>query len=191
MIKINNIKLSKYLSYILRHKPEDIGLTLDSSGWASTKELISKINSNGKYKITMSILEEIVRTDDKQRYAFNDDKSRIRANQGHSFVTKIQYTATTPPEFLYHGTSTAMLDTICRDGIKPMKRQYVHLSEDLDTAFKVGKRHGNPVVIIINARALSDNGTNFYLADNGVWLTDYIGPNDLFGFSYPVLNCNE
>lgn len=163
-------KLSVFISLILRHKPDTIGIQLDEHGWANVEELLCGINNSGR-KIDMEILEEIVRTDNKQRYSFNEDKTLIRANQGHSIPVDVELEAHQPPQFLYHGTASRFVDLIMQDGLKPMSRLYVHLSSDMETARKVGERHGNPVILKIHSGEMHDNGTEFYLSKNGVWLT--------------------
>lgn len=135
-------KLSIFISLVLRHNPDAAGITLDEHGWANVEELINGINSTGR-KIDMTILEEIVRTDNKQRYSFNADKSLIRANQGHSIPVDVELTEQEPPEFLYHGTADRFLESIMVEGLKPMSRIYVHLSKDIKTAKKLGKDMGN------------------------------------------------
>lgn len=162
-------KLSVFISLILRHKPETIGIQLDEHGWANVNELISGISSTGR-KINMEILEEIVRTDNKQRYSFNEDKTLIRANQGHSIPVDVELKEQQPPQILYHGTASRFLDSIMQDGLKPMSRLYIHLSSDMETAMKVGKRHGEPVVLKINSEEMCNDGIKFYLSENGVWL---------------------
>ena len=119
----------------------------------------------------MEMLEEIVRTDDKQRYSFNEDKTMIRANQGHSIPVDVELESVEPPEFLYHGTSQKYIDSIEKQGLISKSRLYVHLSKDEETAINVGKRHGNPVVLIINSRQMFEDGFSFYKSVNGVWLT--------------------
>ena len=166
-------KLSVFISLILRHQPETIGITLDEHGWATVDELINGINKSGR-KIDMKTLEEIVRTDEKGRYSFSEDKTLIRANQGHSIPVDVELKETVPPDILYHGTATRFLDTIKRDGIRSMSRLYVHLSQDLETARKVGSRHGKSVVLEINAKQMVNDGCKFYLSENGVWLTKFI-----------------
>lgn len=163
-------KLSVFISLILRHKPETIGIQLDEHGWANIDELINGINNSGR-KINMEILEEIVRTDNKQRYSFNENKTLIRANQGHSVPVDVELKEQQPPKVLYHGTASRFLDSIIQDGLKPMSRLYVHLSSDMETAMKVGKRHGEPVVLKINTEGMYNDGIKFYLSENGVWLT--------------------
>ena len=166
-------KLSVFISLILRHKPSEIGIALDEHGWANVKELIVGINNSGR-KIDMEVLEEIVRTDNKGRYSFNENKTLIRANQGHSIPVDIEFKEVVPPDILYHGTATKSLDSIKQQGIKSMSRLYVHLSEDLETAIKVGDRHGKCVVLVVDTKKMSNNGIKFYLSENGVWLTKYI-----------------
>ena len=170
---MNIEKLGKFISLILRHKPEEIGITLDEHGWAKTKDLINGINKSGR-KIDIEILEEIVRTDNKQRYSFNEDKTKIRANQGHSIPVKVELKELEPPATLYHGTATKSLEGIQKQGIKSMSRLYVHLSKDFETAKQVGYRHGECVVLLINAERMYKDGLKFYLSENGVWLTEYI-----------------
>ncbi len=160
---------SKFISLILRHKPEVIGITLDDHGWADTKELIEGVNKT--HPLTMEMLEEIVRTDAKQRYSFNEDKTRIRANQGHSIPVDADLTETEPPETLYHGTGEKSVPSIEKQGLRPMSRLYVHLSKDAATARTVGSRHGKPVVYIVLAGEMHRDGYPFFLSANGVWLT--------------------
>lgn len=170
---MNKDKLSKFLSLILRHKPSEIGITLDEHGWANVNELIEGINSSGRV-INMELLEEIVKTDNKGRYSFNEDKTLIRANQGHSIPVDVELKESIPPDVLYHGTATKFIDSIKKQGIKSMSRLYVHLSKDLDTAVKVGSRHGKCVVLKIDAKKMFKDGIKFYLSENGVWLTKYV-----------------
>ena len=160
---------SKYLSLILRHKPEAIGITLDEHGWANVDELIAGIAKT--HDCDMDILEEIVRTDEKQRYSFNEDKTLIRANQGHSIPVDVELEEAVPPEELWHGTGEKYVKSIDGQGLIPKGRLYVHLSKDRDTAVKVGGRHGKPVLYIVKAGDMSRDGCPFYLSKNGVWLT--------------------
>lgn len=166
-------RLSIFISLILRHKPDVIGITLDEHGWANVKELIDGINGSGR-TINMEMLEEIVRTDNKGRYSFNESKELIRANQGHSVKVNVELKEAKPPDILYHGTATKFLDNIKHQGIRSMSRLYVHLSKDLNTAISVGSRHGKCVVLIVDTKRMSDDGQRFYLSENGVWLTEYI-----------------
>ena len=163
---------SKFISLILRHKPEEIGITLDEHGWANVDELISGISKTRPF--SMADLEEIVRTDEKQRYSFNEDKTLIRANQGHSIPVDVELKPVEPPVYLYHGTGEKYVASINEKGILPKSRLYVHLSEDYDTAMKVGSRHGKPVVFRIWADKMHRAGFVFYKSVNGVWLTKVV-----------------
>ena len=160
---------SKYISLILRHKPETIGITLDEHGWANVYELIEGVNKT--HPLTMDTLEEIVRTDEKQRYSFNEDKTLIRANQGHSIPVDVELEEVRPPRYLYHGTGEKYVSSIDEQGLIPKSRLYVHLSEDIETAIRVGTRHGKPVVYRVLADRMSDDGMVFYKSVNDVWLT--------------------
>lgn len=162
-------RLSKYISLILRHKPEVIGITLDKHGWAEVDKLIEGISKD--YEINMEILEEIVQTDEKQRYSFNEDRTLIRANQGHSIPVDVELEEKEPPEYLWHGTGLKYTDSIDKSGLIPKSRLYVHLSADTDTAVKVGSRHGKPVIYRILSGEMYRQGYLFYLSENGVWLT--------------------
>ena len=163
-------KLSVFISLVLRHKPEAANITLDEHGWANVEELLKGINNTGRM-INKEILEKIVVTDNKQRYSFNQDKTLIRANQGHSVHVDVELKEQEPPEFLYHGTATKFHDSIMSEGLKPMSRLYVHLSRGIDTALKVGKRHGNPIILKICSGDMYRDGYKFYLSENSVWLT--------------------
>lgn len=160
---------SKFISLILRHKPEVIGITLDEHGWANVWELIAGIRQ--KQFFDMEMLEEIVRTDNKQRYSFNEDKTLIRANQGHSIPVDEELPVEEPPEYLYHGTGQKYVESIDKAGLIPKSRLYVHLSGDTETAVEVGKRHGRPVVYRIRSSQMQKDGYVFYRSVNGVWLT--------------------
>ena len=161
--------LSKFISLILRHKPETIGIALDEHGWADVKELIEGINKS--HPLTMEVLEEIVAEDEKQRYSFNEDKTKIRANQGHSVQVDVELEEKEPPKILYHGTGEKYVTSIEENGLIPKSRLYVHLSKDVETAFKVGSRHGRPVVYTVDSSRMYEDGYHFYLSANGVWLT--------------------
>ena len=154
---------------ILRHKPEAINIQLDEHGWANVKDLIEGVSES--YDFNMSMLEEIVRTDEKQRYSFNEDKTLIRANQGHSIPVDVELKEAIPPEFLWHGTAKKYVDSINAIGLIPKSRLYVHLSKDIETAITVGKRHGKVVIYQVASKQMYDNGYKFYLSKNGVWLT--------------------
>ncbi len=163
-------KLSVFISLVLRHNPDAAGITLDEHGWADVEDLLAGINATGR-RIDRVALEEIVRTDNKQRYSFNEDKTLIRANQGHSIPVDVELKEQEPPEFLYHGTADRFLESIMSQGLKPMSRLYVHLSRDAETAYKVGQRHGKPVILKVHTGQMSRDGFQFYLSENGVWLT--------------------
>lgn len=170
---MNEIELSKFISLILRHKPEIINIKLDDNGWADVEVLINGINKKD-FNINMGILESIVETNNKQRFAFNDNKTKIRANQGHSIAVDVELEELIPPDILYHGTSKRFLENILKDGITKQNRNHVHLSANVDTALIVGKRHGNPIVLKINSKQMSNDGIKFYKSKNNVWLTDYV-----------------
>ena len=172
------IQLSRFLSLVLRHKPETIGLILDPNGWGEVDLLIKGVNRSGRY-ITCEILEEIVASDDKQRYIFSTDKKKIRASQGHSIAVDLGLQPVAPPNFLYHGTALNFVARIQKEGLNPRSRQYVHLSTDLETAITVGLRHGQPVVFTILARQMYETGQSFYLSENNVWLTSHVEPKYL------------
>ena len=161
--------LGKYISLILRHKPEAIGITLDEHGWADVKELLEGISKTRR--ITFEELDEIVRTNNKQRYSFNGDKTKIRANQGHSVNVDVELKKLAPPDFLYHGTASKFAASILKQGLLPGTRLYVHLSSDKDTALNVGSRHGKPIVFLVDSRRMSADGISFFKSENGVWLT--------------------
>lgn len=163
---------SRYISLILRHKPETIGITLDEHGWANVDELIAGVSRT--HPLTMELLEEIVRTDEKQRYSFNGDKTLIRANQGHSIPVDVELPRLEPPAVLYHGTGQKYVPSIDRQGLLPKSRLYVHLSADEDTAVKVGRRRGTPIVYMVQAGKMSSDGYPFYRSVNGVWLTEKV-----------------
>ena len=167
----SNKKLSKFLSLVLRHEPGAAGIQLDEHGWADVKELIQGVNGTGR-KLDERILKESVLTNDKQRFSFNSDGTKIRANQGHSHNVDVELKETIPPDLLYHGTATRFLGSIlnAKEGLRPGSRLYVHLSKDYDTAIKVGTRHGVPVVLKVDARQMRKDGYVFYLSENGVWL---------------------
>lgn len=160
---------SKFISLILRHKPETIGITLDEHGWANVDELISGIAKT--HPIDMAILEQIVAEDEKQRYSFNEDKTLIRANQGHSIPVDVELEEKQPPELLYHGTGEKHVSSINEQGLIPKSRLYVHLSKDEETAVKVGQRHGKPVIYKVKSGEMYNDGYKFFRSVNGVWLT--------------------
>ncbi len=163
---------SKYIALILRHKPETIGITLDEHGWADVSELIAGINKT--HNLDMEGLERIVAEDEKQRYSFNEDKTLIRANQGHSIPVDVELKMEVPPESLYHGTATKYEDAIDLEGLIPKSRLYVHLSGDEETAQKVGIRHGKLVMYKVKSGEMYKDGYEFFRSVNGVWLTKVV-----------------
>lgn len=157
---------SKYLSLLLRHKPEKENLHMDEHGWVLVEELMKLIS--------MEDLEDIVATDNKQRYSFNNDKTKIRANQGHSIPVDVELEEVEPPEFLYHGTGEKYLDSILEQGLLSKTRLYVHLSSNIEIALNVGKRHGKPVVLKVHTKEMYKDGIKFYLSKNKVWLVSSV-----------------
>ena len=172
------VRKSKFLSLILRHAPETIGLSLDANGWANVAEIIDRAPSQNMH-YTRDEINEIVATNEKRRFALNSDGTKIRASQGHSIAVDVELPVLTPPEQLYHGTAIRHLASIQATGLRPGNRNHVHLSADRETAIKVGQRHGKPVVLTVLAQALSEAGTPFYQSANGVWLVDAVPVNYL------------
>lgn len=170
MHKNEQVKTSKFLSYVLRHRPDSIGLTLDAQGWANIDQLLKCAEESGRV-LSRELLENVVRENDKQRFSFNEDQTCIRANQGHSLSIDLALEPLVPPANLYHGTAARFLDSIREQGLLRRNRQYVHLSIDEVTAVKVGQRHGEPVVLVINAAGMDKAGYPFFQSENGVWLT--------------------
>lgn len=167
------VPISKFLSLVLRHQPEQIELRLDKGGWADVEELILK--SQKRFPLSRALLEEVVRKNDKKRFSFSADGKRIRANQGHSLQhVRLDISPSTPPQILYHGTARRFLDSILEVGLMPQGRQHVHLSIDAKAAMKVGRRHGDPIVLRVAANRLVSSGHVFYLSENGVWLTSHV-----------------
>jgi putative RNA 2'-phosphotransferase len=164
---------SKFLSYVLRHAPDSIGLALDGEGWANTADLLAKANASGT-PIDEATLHKIVAESDKKRFTLSEDGLRIRAAQGHSLAVDLGKPAIEPPAQLFHGTATRFLDAILREGLRPGSRQQVHLSADLQTAQAVGQRHGKPAILSVDAALMFAGGHKFYQADNGVWLIDAV-----------------
>ena len=161
--------VSKFISLILRHRPEAIGITLDEHGWADVSELIEGVSKT--HHLDMQTLEEIVRSDSKQRYSFSEDKRLIRANQGHSIPVDVELDRLDPPDILFHGTGKKYMNSIEKEGLLPKGRLYVHLSKDTKTAKTVGARHGTPIVYKVRSGAMARDGYEFFLSKNGVWLT--------------------
>ena len=178
MAGMQNKQLSKYLSLVLRHQPQALGIQLDQEGWAVVDELLQKMQQKGM-QVDLPKLQEVVATNDKQRFAFNPDGTKIRASQGHSILVELGLLPMTPPALLYHGTAKQHIDPILKEGLQRRNRQYVHLSTDIATAMKVGQRHGQPVVLLVKSGRMHELGYHFYLSANGVWLTDSVPPQFL------------
>ena len=175
---IDDVKLSKFLSLVLRHQPEAIGLALDGQGWAGIDDLIAKANAAGT-RFGREDLLRVVAESDKKRFSLSADIDRIRAAQGHSVSVELGLAAQEPPPVLYHGTATRFVEAILSEGLKPQARQQVHLSSDDATAQRVGQRHGKPHIFKVNAGGMHAKGFKFFRADNGVWLTDHVPPEFL------------
>jgi putative RNA 2'-phosphotransferase len=171
-------KTSKFLSLILRHKPETIGLTMDSAGWAAVEELLEACEQH-EVPLSREELEAVVATNDKQRFAYSEDGRRIRANQGHSVKVELGYQPDEPPEFLYHGTVERFLPSIRAKGLLKGQRHHVHLSPDITTAAKVGRRRGQPVILTVSSGQMYRAGYLFNQSANGIWLTDHVPPQYL------------
>jgi len=169
------IRTSKFLSLILRHEPEQVGLQLDEAGWVAVDELLQAVNRHG-ISLAREQLDHIVATSEKKRFAFSDDGLRIRANQGHSVEVELGYAPATPPDLLYHGTPEKFVATIRREGLLKMQRHHVHLSADKATTLKVGARRGRPVLLTIRAGDMHPAGHVFYRSANNVWLVDHVPP---------------
>lgn len=158
-------RTSKFIALILRHDPAAAGITLDPQGWAVVDDLLRGA------KINRDELDEIVRTDNKGRYSYNESGTKIRANQGHSVNVNLGFVPVQPPSVLYHGTASRFIEAIMREGLTPQTRQHVHLSADFATAVTVGGRHGRPIVLIVDAEKMYNEDVEFYRSENGVWLT--------------------
>lgn len=171
-------KISKFLSLILRHAPQTVGLRLEENGWVNVEELITACARNGR-ALTFEELEEVVETNDKKRFSFDITGTKIRANQGHSVEVKIEFEKRTPPAILYHGTSEKNVRLILEKGLQKMKRHHVHLSPDTETARKVGTRHGKPAIFEIDTKAMIENNFEFFVSANGVWLIENVPPQFL------------
>lgn len=169
------VRLSKFMSLVLRHQPKLAGLTLDEGGWADVDMLLAAMQRKGMV-VDRALLERVVAENDKKRFSLSEDGKRIRANQGHSIPVDLGLPPLAPPELLYHGTARQYLASIRRDGLLKRKRHAVHLSPDAETAARVGQRHGEPVVLVIEAGKMAADGHLFYCSANGVWLTDHVPP---------------
>lgn len=174
------VSTSKFLSLVLRHRPEVIGLSLDEAGWADIDTLIRL--SQAHKPLTRALIEQVVEENSKQRFAISDDGRRIRANQGHSIEIELGLQPLAPPGLLYHGTATRFVEAIRREGLAKRSRQHVHLSADADTATAVGARHGQPAVLVVRAGEMAAVGHAFFRSENGVWLTDAV-PVEFIDFS--------
>lgn len=174
--KSRAVQISKFLSYVLRHNPGAAGVTHDAEGWVDVKELLAGAAGQGM-KISRAELDEVVATSDKQRFAFSADRQRIRASQGHSIEIDLGLRSIAPPEFLYHGTVARFVPSILKSGLKKKSRQYVHLSIDKETAQQVGARRGPAVILKVSAAAMYAGGHDFFLSENGVWLTERVPPD--------------
>lgn len=172
------VRISRFLSMVLRHQPDAVGITLDEGGWVDVDVLMAACAAKGR-RFSRATLDHVVATNNKQRFSFSADGRRIRANQGHSVEVDLGLAAAAPPDVLYHGTAAATLPAILREGLRPMARQDVHLSADQDTAVRVGARHGRPVVLEVDAAGLAAAGHTFRVSANGVWLTDRVPPERL------------
>lgn len=170
-------KISKFLSFVLRHKPDAINLKLDIHGWAEISELIEK--ASFERPLTVELIKQVVATNSKQRFSLSEDGQRIRANQGHSIGVDLDLSPKIPPPVLYHGTATRFLSSILEKGLQSGQRHHVHLSADVETATIVGQRHGKPVVLQVASGEMHLQGFVFFLSENGVWLIDSVPTNYL------------
>lgn len=168
-------RVSKFLSLVLRHQPETLGIHLDENGWTDVPVLLEKLNA-GHFAITFEDLKHVVDTNEKKRFAFNDDATRIRASQGHSVSVELDYTPQVPPAELYHGSAEGNVPSILASGLDKRSRHHVHLSADPKTAVAVGQRHGKPVVFTVASGRMHADGFVFFQSDNQVWLTDHVPP---------------
>ncbi len=166
-------KISKRLSLILRHKPESIGITLDENGWTDVDDLLEALNRNGA-RLTLEILETIVAENPKKRFEFDGSRTLIRARQGHSIEIDLGYNATTPPDLLYHGTAERFLESILSEGLTKQQRHHVHMSTDIPLMLEVARRRGKAALLEINAKQMQQDGHEFFVTENKVWLTDHV-----------------
>jgi putative RNA 2'-phosphotransferase len=166
------------MSYVLRHRPDTMGLELREGGWVGVDELLAAFKRSGKL-LSIDVLRRVVAENDKQRFEFSDDNSLIRARQGHSTEVDLQYESTTPPATLYHGTATSNLDAIFKDGLLKGRRHHVHLSTNRETMIQVATRHGKPVLLAVDAARMHAAGHEFFVTGNQVWLTEHVPPEYL------------
>lgn len=172
------VRFSKTLSYWLRHRPDEAGLTLDTAGWTSVDDVLGALGRAG-LPADIDALLRVVEENDKQRFELSPDLQRIRARQGHSVEIELDLAPVTPPTLLYHGTVDRFLDAIMAEGLRKMRRHHVHLSSTLETAQRVGARRGRAIVLEIDAATMSADGAIFFVTENGVWLTESVAPRYL------------
>ena len=172
------VRDSKFLSGVLRHNPGKIGVELDAAGWVDVEVLLAALKLRGR-RMGRSRLDYVVANNNKKRFEYDESGTRIRASQGHSVPVDLGYVASVPPETLYHGTATRSLDSIFGEGLRPGRRHHVHLSADVETATKVGSRHGKPAVLVVAAARMHEEGREFFRSTNGVWLTEHVAPEYL------------
>lgn len=174
---------SKFMSYVLRHNPDKYGMDMDKQGWVSAQQMLQVLILEG-HPTTLEKLKQLVSTNNKKRFEFSDDMLRIRASQGHSVKVDLGYKPQVPPDTLYHGTAERFEGSIAREGLKKQNRHHVHLSDNRDTAIAVGKRHGKPVLCLVNAKRMHEDGFSFTKSTNGVWLVDRVPTNYIIAFEY-------
>lgn len=172
------VRISKYLSRHLRHRPERIGLVLGPGGWVTVDDLLAAAAADG-FALTRAELVATVAENDKRRYEFDETGERIRASQGHSVDVDLGLPPATPPYVLFHGTVARHLPSIRRDGLRPQSRHDVHLSADEETAHRVGARRGEPVILRVDAARMVADGHVFRVSANGVWLVPAVPPEYL------------
>ncbi len=182
-MEANLVRLSKFISLVLRHNPDKIGLTLDENGWASVDELLFRAATKAGQHFDRSTLEQVVAQNDKKRFAFSADGQKIRASQGHSIAVDLALQPVSPPDVLYHGTAIRFQQSILEKGLIPGSRNHVHLSADVQTASMVGKRHGKLLIFTVKTREMEQDGFLFYLSENKVWLTEHVPTNYLVIYS--------
>lgn len=171
-------KISKQLSYVLRHRPDSVGLELEDGGWVCVDSLLAALARNGQM-VSHPVLERVVAENDKQRFEFSEDGLRIRARQGHSADVELGYAPAMPPDVLFHGTATRFLESILQQGLVKGRRHHVHMSTNRETMLQVGMRHGKPVLLAIDTKQMYEDGYEFFVTGNEVWLTDHVPPKYL------------
>lgn len=168
-----NDRLSVFLSLVLRHKPEVIGLALDNQGYLKLDDLIDGINKSGR-EVELQTILDIVNSDDKKRYSLSEDNSKIRASQGHSIPVDLSLANGIPSGQLFHGTAERFKESIETTGLVKAGREYVHLSENIETAISVGSRRGKPVVFLVDHKKMLEDGHELWISENNVWLSENI-----------------